>query len=118
MKASSTEWVKLEGKLHLDAHPQKAVFYLEGPPDGVDLLVSTAVIKHATPPEGQGSPLKKQASTLDNCFQVLSIVTPQPELSFMNQALQLSVDCFKNVVLQVFFQSVRIDFPLVSRCAS
>lgn len=84
MKASSTEWVILEGKLHLDAPPQKSAFYLEGPPDGVDLLVSTVVIKHATPPECQGSPPKKQASALDNCFQVLSIFIPRPELFFMS----------------------------------
>lgn len=60
VKASSTEWVLLEGKLHLDGHSQKAVFYIEGPPNGVDLLVSTVVIKRANPPECIGSPLKKQ----------------------------------------------------------
>lgn len=65
MKASSTEWIKLEGKLHLDSRPQKVFFYLEGPPHGVDLLVSTVVIKHASPPECHGSPLKRQASTVD-----------------------------------------------------
>ena len=68
MKASSTEWVLLEGKLHLDGHSQKAVFYIEGPPNGVDLLVSTVVIKRAYPPECIGSPLKKQARTLDKFF--------------------------------------------------
>lgn len=45
----------LEGKLLLDTRPQKAVFYLEGPPSGVDLLVSTAVIKHSNPMECQES---------------------------------------------------------------
>ncbi|KAG0556903.1 hypothetical protein KC19_11G087700 [Ceratodon purpureus] len=58
VKASSTEWVILEGKLLLDTRPNKAVFYLEGPPNGVDLLVSTVVIKPVTTP--QGSSPKKQ----------------------------------------------------------
>lgn len=83
VKASSTEWVVLEGKLHLDKHHQKAVFYLEGPPHGVDLLVSTVTIKHAAPPGFQGSPLKKLASALVNCFQVLSIITPLVSLSIL-----------------------------------
>lgn len=68
MKASSTEWVLLEGKIQLDGHSQTAVFYLEEPPNGVDLLVSTVVIKRAYPIECIGSPLKKQARTLDICF--------------------------------------------------
>ena len=66
MKASSTEWIILEGKLLLDTRPQKAVFYLEGPPNGVDLLVSTVVIKPAN--TLQGSPPKKQVRTLDIGF--------------------------------------------------
>nr|XP_024401713.1 uncharacterized protein LOC112294935 isoform X5 [Physcomitrium patens]XP_024401714.1 uncharacterized protein LOC112294935 isoform X5 [Physcomitrium patens] len=60
VKASSTEWATLEGRLHLDTHPRKVVFYLEGPPSGVDLLVSTVIIKHANPPECEGSPLKRK----------------------------------------------------------
>lgn len=66
VKASSTEWVILEGKLLLDTRPQKAVFYLEGPPNGIDLLVSSVVIKPANTP--QGSPPKKQVRTLDISF--------------------------------------------------
>lgn len=65
MKASSTEWATLEGRLHLDTHPRKVVFYLEGPPSGVDLLVSTVIIKHANPPECEGSPLKRKVKTPD-----------------------------------------------------
>jgi len=71
VKVSGTEWVTLEGKLLLDTQPQKTVFYLEGPPSGVDLLVSSVVIKHANL---LGSLPKKQARTLDiNVFEVGSL---------------------------------------------
>ena len=60
MKASSTEWIVLEGKLRLESCPQKAAFYLEGPPGNVELLVSTVVIKLMDSRHSDGSSPKKQ----------------------------------------------------------
>jgi hypothetical protein len=60
VKASSTEWIVLEGKLRLESCPQKAAFYLEGPPGGVELLVSTVVIKLMDSGHSGGSSPKRQ----------------------------------------------------------
>lgn len=60
MKASRTEWLVLEGKLRLESRPQKAAFYLEGPPRDVELLVSTVVIKLIDSCRSDGSSPKRQ----------------------------------------------------------
>jgi hypothetical protein len=62
VKASSTEWVRVEGKLHLESGYQRAVFYLEGPPRGMDLLVDSVTIKPVNSPDSQRPAAKKQAS--------------------------------------------------------
>ncbi len=62
VKASSTEWVRVEGKLHLESGYQRAVFYLEGPPRGMDLLVDSVTIKPINSPDSQRPAAKKQAS--------------------------------------------------------
>lgn len=59
----------LEGKFNLDSLARAAIFYLEGPPNGVDLLVSTVVIKRPNPPQCQGSSAMKQVRTLDERFE-------------------------------------------------
>ncbi len=62
MKASSTEWVRLEGQFHLESGYQRAVFYLEGPPCGVDLLVGSVTMKPVNSPRSEAQAARKQAS--------------------------------------------------------
>ncbi|KAJ7554029.1 hypothetical protein O6H91_06G123100 [Diphasiastrum complanatum] len=45
VKASKKEWVKLQGTLLVRKVPENVIFYLEGPPPGVDLLVDSVQIK-------------------------------------------------------------------------
>ncbi|GJN40457.1 hypothetical protein PR202_gb29672 [Eleusine coracana subsp. coracana] len=42
--ASQESWVKIEGSFDLKNPPRRLVFYLEGPPPGVDLLIDSASI--------------------------------------------------------------------------
>jgi hypothetical protein len=62
VKASSTEWVRLEGQFHLESGYQRTVFYLEGPPSGVDLLVGSVTMKPVNSPSSEGQADRKQAS--------------------------------------------------------
>lgn len=62
VKASSTEWVTLEGKLHLEARSQKTVFYIEGPPSGVEILVASVTIKPVDFLRSKGLAVTRQAS--------------------------------------------------------
>lgn len=43
--ASSTGWSKLQGHFRLDTIPKKAVFYIEGPPPSVDIIVKYVDIR-------------------------------------------------------------------------
>ncbi|TXG52585.1 hypothetical protein EZV62_021754 [Acer yangbiense] len=49
--ASKERWEKLEGTFTLSAVPNRAVFYLEGPAPGVDLLIRSVVITCSSPKE-------------------------------------------------------------------
>jgi hypothetical protein len=42
--ASKDKWVKLEGSFSLSNMPKHVVFYLEGPPAGVDLIIDSVTI--------------------------------------------------------------------------
>ncbi|KAK9136172.1 hypothetical protein Syun_015502 [Stephania yunnanensis] len=42
--ASKDHWEKLEGTFSLESIPKRVVFYLEGPPSGVDLLIQSVVV--------------------------------------------------------------------------
>lgn len=42
--ASQECWEKLEGSFELTTIPSRLVFYLEGPPAGVDLLIDSVTI--------------------------------------------------------------------------
>ncbi|XP_072991513.1 endo-1,4-beta-xylanase 1-like isoform X1 [Typha latifolia] len=42
--ASKDCWEKLEGSFSLAKLPKRAVFYLEGPPPGLDLLIDSAIV--------------------------------------------------------------------------
>jgi hypothetical protein len=42
--ASQQSWVKIEGSFDLKNLPRRLVFYLEGPPPGVDLLIDSVSI--------------------------------------------------------------------------
>ncbi|KAK9109049.1 hypothetical protein Sjap_017109 [Stephania japonica] len=52
--ASKDQWEKLEGTFSLESIPKRVVFYLEGPPSGVDLLIqsvdvsSSIIVEHGT----------------------------------------------------------------------
>nr|XP_024360646.1 uncharacterized protein LOC112274978 isoform X2 [Physcomitrium patens] len=75
VKASNTEWVLLEGKFNLDSLARAAIFYLEGPPNGVDLLVSTVVIKRPNPPQCQGSSAMKQVEEHNTQIRISESIT-------------------------------------------
>jgi hypothetical protein len=42
--ASKEKWEKLEGSFSLTNMPKCVVFYLEGPPGGVDLIIDSVTI--------------------------------------------------------------------------
>ena len=44
MLASKEKWNKLEGSFSLTNMPKHVVFYLEGPPAGVDLIIDSVNI--------------------------------------------------------------------------
>jgi hypothetical protein len=46
--AGKDKWEKLEGSFAVDVAPKRAVFYLEGPPPGGDLLID--YVKISCPP--------------------------------------------------------------------
>lgn len=47
LQATEKDWVQLRGKFLLNSSPLKVVIYLEGPPQGVDILLNSLVVKHA-----------------------------------------------------------------------
>lgn len=47
VQATDKDWVQLQGKFLLNSFPSKVVIYLEGPPQGIDILLNTLVVKHA-----------------------------------------------------------------------
>lgn len=47
VQATDKDWVQLQGKFLLNGSPLKVVIYLEGPPQGVDILLNSLVVKHA-----------------------------------------------------------------------
>ena len=44
MLASKEKWEQLEGSFSLTNMPKRVVFYLEGPPAGVDLIIDFVTI--------------------------------------------------------------------------
>jgi hypothetical protein len=44
--ASQECWEKMEGSFNLTSIPRRLVFYLEGPPPGVDLLIDSVTISY------------------------------------------------------------------------
>ncbi|KAF8404805.1 hypothetical protein HHK36_009695 [Tetracentron sinense] len=52
---SKERWEKLEGKFSLSTMPNRVVFYLEGPPPDVDLLIESVVISCSNLNECEGS---------------------------------------------------------------
>lgn len=42
-------WEKLEGKFSLSTMPDRAIFYLEGPAPGVDILIRSVEINCSSP---------------------------------------------------------------------
>jgi hypothetical protein len=42
--ASKEKWNKLEGSFSLTNMPKNVVFYLEGPPAGVDLVIDSVTV--------------------------------------------------------------------------
>lgn len=50
--ASSTGWAEIEGDFHLETNWEKVVFYVEGPPPLVDLLLDSAQIRPSLPGVG------------------------------------------------------------------
>lgn len=56
VQASSKEWVQLQGKFLLNPEAAKAIAYLEGPPAGVDILVSSFLMCPATKPSPSSAP--------------------------------------------------------------
>eukprot|EP00250_Pteridium_aquilinum_P016130 c22959_g1_i1 orf=79-2772(-) len=60
VKASSAGWSKLQGHFRLDVMPKNAVFYLEGPPPAVDILIKYVDIRpHTSTEAGQQSAIIK-----------------------------------------------------------
>ncbi|MCO5578859.1 hypothetical protein L7F22_032706 [Adiantum nelumboides] len=51
IKASNSSWSELQGQFFLISIPKKAVFYIEGPPPGVDFLVKYVDIRPCTSSE-------------------------------------------------------------------
>ncbi|XP_047341694.1 endo-1,4-beta-xylanase 1-like [Impatiens glandulifera] len=47
VKATDKDWVQLQGKFLINGSPSKVVIYLEGPPQGTDILLDNMVVKHA-----------------------------------------------------------------------
>jgi len=98
VKPSSTEWVRLEGQFHLESGYQRAVFYLEGPPCGVDLLVGSVTMKPVNSPHSEGQAARKQ-------IQADATVGPSPSdilknSSFANGLQNWDVNGCKGSVCQ------------------
>ena len=53
VKASNIEWSTLQGSFQLDQIPQKVIFYIEGAPAGIDILVKLVDIRPHAPSEVQ-----------------------------------------------------------------
>lgn len=56
VQASSNEWVQLQGKFLLNPEAAKAIAFLEGPPAGIDILVSSFLMCPATKPSPSSAP--------------------------------------------------------------
>ncbi|KNA05790.1 hypothetical protein SOVF_187140 [Spinacia oleracea] len=52
---STEKWECLEGTFTLSKMPDRVVFYLEGPPPGVDLLIKSVVISCSSPTKMKGN---------------------------------------------------------------
>ncbi|CAH9053508.1 unnamed protein product [Cuscuta europaea] len=48
VQASDTDWTKLQGKFLINGSPSKLVIFLEGPPPGIEVIVKSFNVKHAT----------------------------------------------------------------------
>lgn len=48
ISVGNNRWEKLEGSFSLENIPSRIVFYLEGPPPGVDLLIDSVVISYSS----------------------------------------------------------------------
>ncbi|CAH9119424.1 unnamed protein product [Cuscuta epithymum] len=48
VKASDIDWIELQGKFLINGSPSKLVIFLEGPPPGIEVLVKSFNVKHAT----------------------------------------------------------------------
>ncbi|VFQ75171.1 unnamed protein product [Cuscuta campestris] len=46
-EANAKEWTQLQGKFLIHGSPSKVVIFLEGPPPGTDVLISSFDVKHA-----------------------------------------------------------------------
>ena len=53
VKASNKEWSKLQGSFLIDQTPWKVIFYIEGPPPGIDIHVKLVDIRPHRPSNAQ-----------------------------------------------------------------
>ncbi|GLT93648.1 hypothetical protein SLE2022_114300 [Rubroshorea leprosula] len=60
-QATENDWVQLQGKLLLNGAPSRVIIFLEGPPPGTDILISSLVVKHAEKTPRPPRPAMKDA---------------------------------------------------------
>ena len=64
IKASDSEWFKLRGSFYIDFIPEKATFYIEGPPAGIDILIQNVDIRPHIPLEQSPQAMHKQVAIM------------------------------------------------------
>ncbi|KAJ4762612.1 glycosyl hydrolase family 10 protein / carbohydrate-binding domain-containing protein [Rhynchospora pubera] len=65
VSASKEDWVKLEGSFSLQNLLKRVVFFLEGPPPGIDLLIDSVTVSYKREP-GAIRAANSSTSSLDN----------------------------------------------------
>eukprot|EP01018_Ginkgo_biloba_P023065 Gb_13086 [translate_table: standard] len=70
VQASIGKWEILQGTFSLEVIPDRAIFYLEGPPGGVDLLVKSVEIRPANK-SSSFIPARQYHAASDSCLKVV-----------------------------------------------
>ncbi|XP_051127337.1 endo-1,4-beta-xylanase 1-like isoform X2 [Andrographis paniculata] len=66
---SNKQWAKIEGSFSLSTMPQRVIFYLEGPPSGIDLLIRSVVISCTSSNESDSQDAPSVCDTNENVIQ-------------------------------------------------
>lgn len=79
IKASDSEWFKLQGSFYIDFIPEKATFYIEGPPAGIDILIQNVDISPCIPLEQSPQAMHKQNEQAEPFCKQMDSVLKNPD---------------------------------------